>query len=360
VTMKIPFRERNPVPIGLAAIGTIVAGLVIALNLQSIPLIGGGTSYNAAFAEAAGLKRDEEVRIAGVKVGKVTDLELEGDHVRVDFRVDDQVRVGELTRAEIKIKTVLGAHYLSLDPRGPGRQDPDKQIPVSRTATPFEVVPAVSELSQRVGDIDTKQLAQSFDVLSDTFKNSPEEIRGSLRGLSRLSKTISSRDDDLHELVKASKGVTEVLATRNEEFVRLLDDGDKILQAVQARRAVIHQLLVNTVRLSQQVNALIAENQAEIGPMLANLQRVNAILLKNQDNLDKTIQLLAPYSRQFTDATGSGRWFDSYIQNLIPVPASVQNVPGGAGGTGGTQPGSGSSGGGSSGGQSSNPLPFLP
>ncbi|MGH3389674.1 MAG: MCE family protein [Actinomadura sp.] len=362
--MRIPFRERNPVPIGLAAMGTIVAGLILALNLESVPLINGGTSYNAAFAEAAGLKEDEEVRIAGVKVGKVTGLELEGDHVRVEFRVDDEVRLGELTRAEIKIKTVLGAHFLALDPRGPGRQDPGRQIPVSRTATPFEVVPAVSELSQRVGDVDTRQLAESFDVLAETFQNSPEEIRGSLRGLSRLSKSISSRDDDLHELVKASKDVTGVLADRNEEFVKLLDDGDKILQAVQARRAVIHQLLVNTVRLSQQVNALIAENEAEIGPMLANLQRVNAILLKNQNNLDRTIQLLASYSRQFTDATGSGRWFDSYIQNLIPIPASVQNVPG-AGSVGGTQSGGGSSGGGSSGGgssggQPSNPLPFLP
>jgi phospholipid/cholesterol/gamma-HCH transport system substrate-binding protein len=356
--MRIPFRERNPVPIGLAAIGTIVVALIVALNLESIPLISGATSYNAAFAEAAGLKADEEVRIAGVKVGKVTGLKLEGDHVRVDFRVDDGVRLGELTRAEIKIKTVLGAHYLSLDPRGPGRQDPGKQIPVSRTATPFEVVPAVSELSQRVGDIDTAQLAQSFDVLSDTFKNSPEEIKGSLRGLSRLSQSISSRDDQLHELVKASKDVTGVLADRNEEFVKLLADGDRILQAVEARRAVIHQLLVNTVRLSQQVNGLIADNQKEIGPMLANLQRVNAILLKNQANLDRTIQLLAPYASQFTDATGSGRWFDSYIQNLIPIPASVQNAPGGVGGTGsgnGTQPG-----GGSSGGRSSNPLPFLP
>jgi phospholipid/cholesterol/gamma-HCH transport system substrate-binding protein len=350
--MRISFRERNPVPIGLIAIGTIAVGLTVALNLQSVPFINGGTTYNAAFAEAAGLKADEEVRIAGVKVGKVTDLKLEGDHVRVDFRVNDGVRLGDLTRAEIKIKTVLGAHYVALDPRGPGKQDPGKQIPVSRTATPFEVVPAVSELSRRVGDIDTKQLAASFDALAATFKDSPEEVKGSLRGLSRLSKSISSRDDQLHELVKASKDVTEVLASRNQEFVKLLDDGDKILLAVQARRAVIHQLLLNTVQLTTQVNALITENQAQIGPMLANLQRVNQILLKNQDNLDQTIQLLAPYARQFTDATGSGRWFDSYIQNLIPIPFSVQNPSTGKGSSG--------SGGGTSGGQSSNPLPFLP
>ena len=292
------------------------------------------------------------MRIAGVKVGKVTGLRLEGDHVRVDFRVDDGVRIGDLTRAEIKIKTVLGAHYLALDPRGPGRQDPERQIPVSRTATPFEVVPAVSELSRRADAIDTRELAKSFDVLSSTFQNSPEEIKASLRGLQRLSRTVSSRDDQLHELVGRSKNVTQVLADRNAEFVKLVDDGDKILRAVQARRAVIHQLLVNTVSLTQQVNALIAENDRQIGPMLANLERVNRILLKNQNNLDRTIQLLSVYGRQFTDATGTGRWFDSYIQNLIPVPASVQPPP--AGGSGGRRPGGGSPS------RPANPLPFLP
>jgi phospholipid/cholesterol/gamma-HCH transport system substrate-binding protein len=326
--MRVPFRERNPVPIGLAGIAAIAVSLVVAMNLTEIPFVGGGTTYNAAFAEAAGLKDDEEVRIAGVKVGNVTGLELEGDHVKVTFRVDEGVRLGELTRAEIKIKTVLGAHYLALVPRGPGRQDPGRQIPVSRTATPFEIVPAVSELSQRVGAIDVGQLANAFDTLSTTFEDSPEEVRASLRGLRRLSTTIASRDDQLHELVGRAKNVTQLLADRNEQFTRLIEDADKILVAVQARRAVIHQLLINTVALSQQLNGLIRDNEAELGPMLANLQRVNQILLKNQDNLDRILQLWAPFARQFTDAAGTGRWFDSYIQNLIPIPNHLENVPG--------------------------------
>ncbi|HEY7488044.1 MAG TPA: MCE family protein [Streptosporangiaceae bacterium] len=328
--MRISFRERNPVPIGLVGIAVIVVGLLVAMNLSSIPFVGGGTTYRAAFAEAAGLKTDEEVRIAGVKVGKVTGLDLEGDHVKVTFQVDRGVRVGDLSRAEIKIKTVLGAHYLALDPRGPGKQDPGKEIPVSRTSTPFEIVPAVSELSQRVDAIDVKQLAKSFDTLSATFKDSPEEVRASLRGLRRLSTTIASRDDQLHELVGRARNVTQVLADRSQQFNKLINDADKILRAVQARRAVIHQLLINTVALSQQLNGLIAENQAQLRPALANLQRVNQILLRNQDNLDRILQLWAPFARQFTDATGTGRWFDSYIQNLIPIPNHIENAPGGA------------------------------
>jgi virulence factor Mce-like protein len=355
--MRVAFRERNPVPIGLAGLAAIAVALAVVLNLSSIPFIGGGTTYTAAFAEAAGLKKNEEVRIAGVKVGKVTGLDLQGDHVKVTFQVNKGVRLGDLTRAEIKIKTVLGSHYLALDPRGPGRQDPHRQIPISRTATPFEIVPAVSELSQRVEAINVRELARSFDTLSATFQDSPAEVRASLRGLRRLSTTIASRDDQLHELIGRAKNVTQVLADRNQQIVKLIDDADTILRAVQTRRAVIHQLLINTVALTQQLNGLIADNQAQLGPALDNLQRVNRILLKNQDNLDRLLRLWAPFARQFTDAAGTGRWFDSYIQNLIPIPAHVATgTPGGGAqqqsqGQRGGQPGST---------PSSNPLPFLP
>ena len=157
--MRIPFRERNPVPIGLSAFAVIAVLLALAMNLDKIPLVSGGTSRTAAFKEAAGLKPDEEVRIAGVKVGKVTALDLDGDHVKVTFRVDDGVRLGDRTEAGIKIKTILGAHYLELTPRGKGRLG--RSIPIERTHTPFEVVPAISELSQRVGAIDVQQVARN-------------------------------------------------------------------------------------------------------------------------------------------------------------------------------------------------------
>jgi phospholipid/cholesterol/gamma-HCH transport system substrate-binding protein len=358
--MRVPFRERNPVPIGLVSFGVIAVLVVLAANLGNLPLLGGGRTYSAQFSEAAGLRNGEEVRVAGVRVGKVTGLDLDGDHVKVTFRIEeDGVRLGDLTRAEIKIKTMLGAHYLSLVPRGTGRLG--REIPFSRTSVPYNVVPAINDLSEQVGQIDHKQVAQSFQVLADTFENSPEEIRASLRGLRRLSETISSRDTELHELAGRAKNVSQLLADRNADFARLVDDGDRILQTVQARREVIHQLLVRTVLLSQQVNALISENEAELRPMLANLRRVNDVLLRNQKSLDRMIELYGPFARQFADATGSGRWFDAYIQNLLPMPASIKDSPrDGDGGQGERGPGGGGQPSSTPRPTKDNPLPFLP
>ena len=56
------------------------------------------------------------------------------------------------------------------------------------------------------------------------------------------------------------------------------------------------------------------------GPRWSHLKNVLAMLQANQDNLDRSIRLLAPFVRVFADTTGNGRWFDTYIQNIVPVP----------------------------------------
>ena len=72
--MSIPFRERNPVIVGAVSLAVIATMILAAFRAQDLPLIGGGDTYYAAFSEAGGLKANDEVRIAGVRVGKVEDV----------------------------------------------------------------------------------------------------------------------------------------------------------------------------------------------------------------------------------------------------------------------------------------------
>jgi phospholipid/cholesterol/gamma-HCH transport system substrate-binding protein len=323
-----PFRERNPLPIGLAGLTAAALAAVLAFNLQRFE---GGTGYSAAFSEAAGLKAGEEVRIAGVKVGKVTNVDLEGDHVRVKFTSSSPV--GDQSRAQIKIKTILGSHYLALEPAGAHRQPKNREIPVSRTTAPFDVVPALQAASSQLGQIDTKQLAKSMDALTQTLQGSPENVRRSLEGLRKISRAVASRDDQLGELLKHSAGLTSTLAARSGDLAVLVRDAGLLLQEVDDRRQVIAQLLTGTVSLSQQITGTIQENRATLGPALKNLHQVETILEHNQGNLTKTFQSIAPFFTEGADLAGSGRWIDFYLQNLVPLPASVKvpgvgNVPG--------------------------------
>ncbi|MFC7244397.1 MCE family protein [Catellatospora aurea] len=313
---------RRPRPALVGAVGLAVAAglLLAAFRIDDLPLIGGGDTYHAAFRDASGLAEGNEVRIAGVKVGKVTKVALargeSGPYVRVTFRVRD-AELGADTGATIRIKTVLGQKYLALAPQGDGRLAEDAEIPLTRTSSPFDVMQAVEGLAGTLQQIDTGQLAQAFTVLSETFADTPASVQASLSGLSRLSQTVASRDQQLRELLSYTRGVTKVLADRDEEFRRLLGDANLLLAEVQRRRDAIHTLLEATVELSKQLSGLVADNRDTLGPALRNLRTVVGVLQRNRTRLEATLTSLAPFVTAFANVTGNGRWFDSYVDGLV-------------------------------------------
>jgi phospholipid/cholesterol/gamma-HCH transport system substrate-binding protein len=321
--MSKPFRERNPVVIGAISISVIVLMLLAAFRAQDLPLIGGGARYTAAFTEAGGLKPEDEVRIAGVRVGKVESIELDGAQVKVTFRVKTDSSFGTETGAAIKVKTVLGAMYLALEPEGSGQLEESEQIPVERTSSPFDVVEAFSGLADTAEAIDTDELAAGLTTLADLTRNTPEEFRGALAGVSALSANLAAKNDQINSLLTNLDRVTTVLSDRDQDIIKLMQDSDVLFQALVARRDAVHNLLVATTTLSTELTALVRDTREDLKPALTQLESVVAVLNKNEDNIDSSLRLMAPFYRVFANTLGTGPWFDTYIQNLPPVPGAA-------------------------------------
>ncbi len=308
------FAERNKVVIAVAGIVALTLVFLATFNAARLPIIGEGSEYTAHFAEAGGLKEGTEVRVSGVKVGSVTDIGLDGDTVVVTFTAKD-VRLGEQTRASVKVKTLLGQKYLAVDPAGRGTLD--EAIPVERTTTPYDVTAAFSDLSDNIGQIDTDQLEASFTALSDAFRDTPESVRRTVDGLTDLSRTISTRDEELATLLESTSQVTQTFANRNDELASLISDGSLLLTELENRRATVQALLSSTASLGTQLQGLVADNEEQLRPALAELDQVAAILTANQANLDAALARLGPYYRVLTSASGQGRWIDSYLCGLF-------------------------------------------
>ncbi|RNL61129.1 MCE family protein [Nocardioides marmoriginsengisoli] len=319
--MSTPFRERNPVKIGALSLLVLVAMILVAFKADSLPLIGGGDTYHASFTDSSGLKPNDEVRIAGVRVGKVNSVELVDDHVRVTFKIKTDSKFGVDTGAEIKVKTLLGSMFLSLEPSGTGQLKEGSTIPESRTRSAYDVVDAFSGLAERAQKIDLGQLTQSLNTLAEATANTPEELKSTLKGLSALSANVAARDDQVNSLLVNLRKVSGVLADRNQDVVALMKDGDVLLRAIVARREAVHTLLVSTSRLSTELTALVQQTRADLKPALSNLTGVVNVLRKNQSNLDNSLRLLAPFYRVFANTLGTGPWFDNWISNLPPGPA---------------------------------------
>lgn len=321
------FRSRNPIPIGIAGIVVIGLMLTVAMFSDDLPIIGGGTSYSAEFSEAAGIQADDEVRIAGVKVGEVSDIELDGDRVVVTFKVKD-AWVGDRTTAAIKIKNVLGQKYLALEPDGREVLDPSQRIPRDRTTAPYDVLEAFRGLAETTNAIDTVQLAQSFEVIAETFADTPDDVRGALTGLSQLSQTISSRDEQLRTLLDNTRQISQTLAERDAEVVKLLRDGNLLLDEINRRRDAISTLLTGTQTLATELKGLVDDNNEQLTPVLQSLDQLTDMLERNQTALGDGIKNMAPFVRLFNNAVGNGRWFDNYICGLLPPPLGPINQEG--------------------------------
>ena len=273
-----PFRERNPVVVGAVSLTAILLMILAAFKADELPLIGGGDVYYAAFSEAGGLRANDEVRIAGVRVGKVEKVELEGDHVQVTFRLDKEADFGADTAAAIKVKTLLGAMFLALEPAGGGQLSEGSEIPIERTSSPYDVVEAFAGLAERAGDIDTDRLADSMTVLADLTKNTPEEFQDALTGVSALSTNLASRNEQINTLLKNLSKVAGVLDDRDQDIVGLMKDGDVLFRALVARRQAVHNLLVSTSTLSKELTALVKESREDLKPALTHLDNVLGVL----------------------------------------------------------------------------------
>lgn len=325
-----PIRERNSVAVALVGLLVLTLLALTAWRADSLPFIGGGTTYSADFTESAGLSDGDEVRVAGVKVGEVTGVSLDGPRVKVDFKVED-AWIGNASTVGIAIKTLLGEKYLAVDPLGNAPQDPGSRITASRTTSPYDVTQAFDGLGETIGEIDTEQLAKSFETISATFKDSPPHVRSAAEGLSALSRTVSQRDAQLATLLQGSKRLTKTLAGKKSSFETLLEDGNLLLGEIKARRDAIHLLLTGTRDLGTQLTGLVEDNDRQLGPTLASLGRVTAVLVKNRKSLDKVLAMAGSYSRLVGNTLGNGRWFDTYACGVVPrnyLPAGTPPATG--------------------------------
>ena len=312
-----PLAERNPIAVAIAGLVILAAIALLTFDSANLPIIGGGTTYTAYFAEDAGLQAGNEVRVAGVIVGRVTGISLAGNKVAVAFRVKN-TWVGNQTTAAIKIKTLLGEKFLAVDPLGTGPQNPAQPIPLSRTTSPYDVTQAFNGLGQQISQINTAQLGKSLETLSAAFATTPPYVRSALRGLASLSRAIASRDAELAGLLRGARNVTGTLAGENGNFQALINDGNLLLAELQQRQAAIHSLLTGTQALATQVSGLVNDDQSSLTPALQALDQVTSLLQRNQANLTKALALAGPYYRLLGNSLGNGRWFDVYLCGVVP------------------------------------------
>jgi len=311
-----PFAERNLFVIGAIGIAITIAIVLGAVNYEKLPFINQGKEYSAYFAEAGGLMDDAAVQVSGFQVGKVESIELDGTRVLVKFTVNKDIRLGDRTEAAIKTKGLLGTKILEVTSRGDGRQD--GVIPLDRTTSPYQLPDALGELATTISGLNTNQLSDSLRVLSETFADTPPELKIAVEGVARFSQTLNERDAQLRGLLTNADKATTVLAERSNQVVSLIGNTNALLAELQSQSAAVDQISGNISALSQQLHGFIGENKATMRPALEKLYGVLTMLDNRKERLQKSLHLLTEYSMSLGESLSGGPFFKTYVANLLP------------------------------------------
>ncbi len=310
------FRERNPVVIGAVGVGITAGLMLLALNYDKLPGVNRTTSYSAYFADAGGLTPGAPVQVSGFKVGAVEGVKLDHARVLVTFNVAHDISLGDHTEAAIQTKSLLGSKIIEITPRGGGTQD--GPIPLDRTRSAYQLPDALGDLTATISGLDTDQLSDSLAVLTDTFKDTPPDLKVAVAGVERFSRTLSTRDEQLRNLLANADKATTVLSERSDQVVNLIANSEALLVQLQSQSAALDQIAGSISALSRQAKAFIDENNATFKPAIDKLNGVLAIVDNRKEQVQKSIKLLNAYAMSLGESVSAAPFFKAYIGNLLP------------------------------------------
>lgn len=193
--------------VGLFVAIIAVAAVLIIEILGGIERLGSGRRVYAMFSTVQELKVGDRVKMAGVEVGRVEEIKLTNNAVRVTMRLnrDAQVRTDSLTT--IKFAGLLGQNYIDV-----GFGSPSAPLADTTTYLTTEDQPDLSQIIKRLDNVASgvENLTRSFSgdeignlvgPLTDFFKQNSEPMSLTIANITDITSTISAGKGSVGKLI---------------------------------------------------------------------------------------------------------------------------------------------------------------
>jgi ABC-type transporter Mla subunit MlaD len=313
-------------PVGLSFFKTGVLVLIVMLILtyfaftKELPWSSPGYTATATFSDATTLRASAPVRIAGVNVGEVTEVEAEGDEAKVTFTVDPEgLPLHEDARITIRPRLFLGGNYfLDLRPGSPSSPDLPEggSIPVTQTATAVQLDEVLMALQRG----DRRNLGDALDGFGSALDDPPTpamdvgmdpEVQG-LSGAEAINQSfdyggragksssqvaqalLGEEAGDLRGLIKSSASVFDQLASRESELSDLVTNFSITTGALAAESRSLQDTLAELAPTVEQAQRDLPAINASFPPLRAFAREV----IPGVEELPATIRAGTPWLRQ--------------------------------------------------------------
>lgn len=313
--MAFSLSSQSPRRVGIFAIvGIAVIALVVTV-LSNASF--GAHTYNAEVANTGGLVKGEDVRVAGVNVGEVKSVTLDRGKVKVRFTVQGDIKLGSDTTAEIKVATLLGTHYLAIDPKGSGSLS-DNTIALANTTVPYNLQDVIDATTTQVQALDPDLMARALSTIADIGEAAGPEVRPAIAGIADVSKVIATRTRQGADLLEAAKHLSAQLSDSTGDMVTLMKQSTLILNEINTRREAIHALLVSATDLAGSMRTIVRQTKTSFTVSLKDMRTVLQMLRGEDKKLRSALSVMGASVRYVANATGSGPWLSIAIPGAIP------------------------------------------
>ena len=256
------------------------------------------------------------MRIAGVDVGVVRSMEIEGDKVMIGYSLGG-TQIGTESRAAIRTDTILGRTNIEIEPRGTKALRAKQVLPLGQTTTPYQIYDAFFDVTKSASNWDTQTVKKSLNVLSETIDQTYPHLSAALDGVARFSDTIGKRDEQIKHLLANANKIAGMLGNRSEQINKLLVNAQTLLGAINERGQAVSMLLERVSRSPQQVKGFINDNP-NLNQVLEQLRTISDILVERRGDLMDTLTTVASFVASLGEAVASGPYFKVMLVNLLP------------------------------------------
>lgn len=298
---------RDPVTWGA---GTIALLAVVSLALAYVYFHPPGQSKLVAFYtnDAASIRVGEEVRMAGIRVGRVEKLDLEPEQVRVTARIENDAFVGDRSQVDVRMLTVVGGYYVNLVSIGNVPLG-STAIPLTRVTMPYSLIRALTDTTKITENVNTKPLNDSLNQLQ--------------QGLSGTNVGVVSA------VVDAGNAIMSTVDRQRGQVTEILNMSDEYIHALSVYRDKFDQL-VRKVSILTQTLVLYSggmENTIRgIGTVLAQLGTVGEFYEAHRVEFIERVQGYLHRGRLFVERNGLTIRALRRVQNMLDRILNAQNA----------------------------------
>jgi phospholipid/cholesterol/gamma-HCH transport system substrate-binding protein len=292
----------------------------------------GKREYQAEFVDATGVVKGDDVRIAGVKVGSVEEIEVvDRTRALVTFTVEEGTELNESTNAAIRYRNLVGQRYVSLTQEVGDAEalDEGDKIPVERTSPALDLTVLFNgfkPLFQALSPDDVNQL--SYELVQ-VFQGEGGTLESLLGHTASITQTLADRDQVIGDLIDNLDYVLDHVADRDDQLSSLITSFRTLVSGLKDDREAILSSLDGISALSVQTADLVKGIRPSFVQDVKQLRRFAGNVDKNKAELDRALQVLPIKLRKVGRTAIYGSWFNFYLcefKGHVTLPGNVKTV----------------------------------